>query len=33
MATVPRETIEIYQEAIAKFFMNHTKKEIAEEGL
>ena len=33
MATVPREMIEIYQELIAKFFMNHTKKEIAEEGL
>ena len=33
MASVPRDMIEIYQESIARFFMNHTKKEIAEEGL
>ncbi len=33
MATVPRALIEAHQEAIARFFLNHTKKEIAEEGL
>jgi benzylsuccinate CoA-transferase BbsF subunit len=33
MATVPRAMIEAHQEAIARFFLNHTKKEIAEEGL
>jgi crotonobetainyl-CoA:carnitine CoA-transferase CaiB-like acyl-CoA transferase len=33
MATVPRAVIEAHQGAIARFFLNHTKKEIAEEGL
>jgi len=33
MAAVPREAIDAYQKAIARFFMNHSKKEIAEEGL
>jgi crotonobetainyl-CoA:carnitine CoA-transferase CaiB-like acyl-CoA transferase len=33
MATIPKEILDIQQEAIARFFLNHTKKEIAEEGL
>ncbi len=33
MATVPRAVIEEHQDTIAKFFLNHTKKELAEEGL
>ncbi len=32
-ATLPRAVLDVQQEAIRKFFMNHTKKEIAEEGL
>jgi crotonobetainyl-CoA:carnitine CoA-transferase CaiB-like acyl-CoA transferase len=32
-ATISREELDTYQEAIAKFFMNHTAKEIVEEGL
>ncbi|MFP3975112.1 MAG: CaiB/BaiF CoA transferase family protein [Chloroflexota bacterium] len=32
-AAISKEEIEIHQEAIRRFFMNHTKKEIAEEGL
>jgi benzylsuccinate CoA-transferase BbsE subunit len=32
-AAISIEELEIHQEAIRKFFMNHTKKEIAEEGL
>lgn len=33
MASVSTETLNNYQVAIGKFFLNHTKKEIAEEGL
>lgn len=33
MAATSREMLDIQQEAIARFFMNHTKKELAEEGL
>ena len=33
MAAVTREELVVQQAAIARFFMNHTKKEIAEEGL
>lgn len=33
MAAMSQEVLEIHQNAIGKFFMNHTKKEIAEEGL
>jgi len=32
-AAISREELDTYQEAIAKFFMNHTKKELVEEGL
>jgi crotonobetainyl-CoA:carnitine CoA-transferase CaiB-like acyl-CoA transferase len=32
-ATISREQLDIYQEAIARFFMNHTVKEVVEEGL
>ena len=32
-ATVSRAELDVQQEAIRKFFMNHTKKEITEEGL
>ena len=32
-AAISREEIEIQQKAIRKFFINHTRKEIAEEGL
>lgn len=32
-AAISRDELDIHQEAIRKFFMNHTKKEIAEEGL
>ena len=32
-ATISREELDNYEEAIAKFLMNHTKKEIADEGL
>lgn len=32
-AAVSREEVEIQQQGIRRFFMNHTKKEIAEEGL
>lgn len=32
-AAISREELDTYQEAIAKFFINHTKREIAEEGL
>lgn len=32
-AVISSEELEIHQEAIRKFFMKHTKKEIAEEGL
>jgi len=32
-ATLPKTELDVQQEAIRKFFMNHTKKEIAEEGL
>ena len=30
---ISKEELEVHQEAIRKFFSNHTKKEIAEEGL
>lgn len=33
LAVIPREELDADEEAIARFFMNHTKKEIAEEGL
>ena len=33
MAAVPQESLDNYQAAIAKLFMNYTKKEINEEGL
>ena len=33
LALISREELDTYEEAIARFFMNHTKKEIAEEGL
>jgi crotonobetainyl-CoA:carnitine CoA-transferase CaiB-like acyl-CoA transferase len=33
IAAIPREEIDAQQDAIARFFMNHTKKEITEEGL
>jgi crotonobetainyl-CoA:carnitine CoA-transferase CaiB-like acyl-CoA transferase len=33
MAAIPREVLNIQQEAIAKFFLKRTKKELAEEGL
>jgi benzylsuccinate CoA-transferase BbsE subunit len=33
MATIGQETIDTFQAAIGKFFMKHTKREIAEEGL
>jgi len=32
-AAISREELDVHQEAIRNFFMNHTKKEIAEEGL
>lgn len=32
-ASLPKAELEVQQEAIRKFFMNHTKKEITEEGL
>lgn len=32
-AAISREQLDIYQEAIAKFFVNHTVKEIVEKGL
>jgi len=32
-ARISREELESYEEVIGKFFMNHTKEEIAEEGL
>jgi len=32
-AAISREQLDIYQGAIARFFMNHTVKEIVEEGL
>jgi crotonobetainyl-CoA:carnitine CoA-transferase CaiB-like acyl-CoA transferase len=32
-AAISREELATYEEAIGRFFMNHTKKEIAEEGL
>lgn len=32
-AAISREELDVQQEAIRKFFMSHTKKEIAEEGL
>jgi len=31
-AAISREELDVHQNAIRKFFMNHTKKEIAEEG-
>jgi crotonobetainyl-CoA:carnitine CoA-transferase CaiB-like acyl-CoA transferase len=33
MATVSTDTLQKFEAAISKFFLNHTKKEIAEEGL
>jgi crotonobetainyl-CoA:carnitine CoA-transferase CaiB-like acyl-CoA transferase len=33
LTVISREELDAHEEAIAKFFMNHTKKEIAEEGL
>jgi len=33
MATVPKEDLDAQQEAIRKFFLNHAKREITEEGL
>jgi crotonobetainyl-CoA:carnitine CoA-transferase CaiB-like acyl-CoA transferase len=33
ISLISREEIATYEEAMARFFMNHTKKEIAEEGL
>ncbi|HUT67702.1 MAG TPA: CoA transferase [Dehalococcoidales bacterium] len=33
MATVPKEVLDAQQEAIRKFFLNHTKREITDEGL
>jgi crotonobetainyl-CoA:carnitine CoA-transferase CaiB-like acyl-CoA transferase len=33
MAAISRETIDVFETAITKFFLKHTKKEIAEEGL
>jgi len=33
LTAISREELDAHEEAIAKFFMNHTKKEIAEEGL
>lgn len=33
MATMPREMLDSHEQAICKFFMNHTVKEIAVEGL
>jgi len=32
-AAISKEELDVHQEAIRKFFMNHTKNEIAEEGL
>jgi crotonobetainyl-CoA:carnitine CoA-transferase CaiB-like acyl-CoA transferase len=31
-AAISREELDVHQEAIRNFFMNHTRKEIAEEG-
>jgi crotonobetainyl-CoA:carnitine CoA-transferase CaiB-like acyl-CoA transferase len=33
MSSIPQEVLDTHQKAIGAFFMNHTKKEIAEEGL
>ena len=33
MATVPKEDLDAQQEAIRKFFLNHAKREITDEGL
>jgi crotonobetainyl-CoA:carnitine CoA-transferase CaiB-like acyl-CoA transferase len=33
ISLISREEIATYEEAMARFFMNHTKREIAEEGL
>jgi crotonobetainyl-CoA:carnitine CoA-transferase CaiB-like acyl-CoA transferase len=33
LTAISKEELDAHEEAIAKFFMNHTKKEIAEEGL
>jgi benzylsuccinate CoA-transferase BbsF subunit len=33
MAVISKEELETQQTAVARFFLNHTKKEIAEEGL
>jgi len=33
MAALPQQTLDAYQETIGRFFLNHTKKEIAEESL